>query len=137
MIRRPPRSTLFPYTTLFRSLLFLLATGLARADEPYARGRDYDLQHSKIALRFDLDQREVLGDVTHTLTILNDGDRKSTRLNSSHDQISYAVFCLKKKTNTHSPQRRSETSTCSCAQSDAPAEERLFPSWRDQCRTSS
>ena len=60
-------------------LLFLLATGLARADEPYARGRDYDLQHSKIALRFDLDQREVLGDVTHTLTILNDGTAKIGR----------------------------------------------------------
>src|SRR2546428_4861508 len=69
MIRRPPRSTLFPYTTLFRSAFAKLAqemslevTGVVRA-EPRAPG----------------------------------GDRKSTRLNSSHDQISYAVFCLKKK----------------------------------------
>ena len=64
------------YRLAARLLLFLLATGLARADEPYARGRDYDLQHSKIALRFDLEKREVLGDVTHTLTILNDGTAK-------------------------------------------------------------
>src|SRR6266403_4143471 len=46
------------------------------ADEPYARTRDYDLQHSKIALRFDLDQRKVIGDVTHTLSILRDNTSK-------------------------------------------------------------
>src|ERR1700730_5672463 len=44
-----------------------------RADEPYARNRDYDLQHSKIALRFDVEQKKVIGDVTHTLAILRDG----------------------------------------------------------------
>src|SRR5690242_2731156 len=43
-----------------------------RADEPYARNRDYDLQHSKIALRFDIEQKKVIGDVTHTLAILHD-----------------------------------------------------------------
>ena len=47
-----------------------------RADEPYARNRDYDLQHSRIALRFDLEQKEVIGDVTHTLAILRDGTSK-------------------------------------------------------------
>ena len=47
-----------------------------RADEPYARSRDYDLQHSRIALRFDLDQKKVIGDVTHTLTILRDSTSK-------------------------------------------------------------
>ena len=47
-----------------------------RADEPYARSRDYDLQHSRIALRFDLDQKKVLGDVTHSLTILRDSTSK-------------------------------------------------------------
>src|SRR5258708_39047801 len=47
-----------------------------RADEPYARNRDYDLQHSKIALRFDVEQKKVIGDVTHTLTILRDGTPK-------------------------------------------------------------
>jgi aminopeptidase N len=64
----------------FRALFFALATVLAvlcvatrcRADEPYARSRDFDLQHSRIALRFDLDQKKVIGDVTHTLTILRD-----------------------------------------------------------------
>ncbi len=47
-----------------------------RADEPYARNRDYDLQHSKIALRFDVEQKKVIGDVTHTLAILRDGTSK-------------------------------------------------------------
>jgi aminopeptidase N len=56
-------------------LLVVCIVHMVRADEPYARSRDYDLQHSKIALRFDLDQRKVIGDVTHTLTLLrNDLD---------------------------------------------------------------
>src|SRR5256885_3970972 len=87
MIRRPPRSTLFPYTTLFRSV------GVV---DPYATGAGRDLTRS-----------EIFGPMGQTL--LNDGaalnasysvtpDRKSTRLNSSHLVISYAVFCLKKKT---------------------------------------
>jgi aminopeptidase N len=62
------------------SLAALLAIFIAalqlRADEPFARSRDYDLQHSKIALRFDLGQKKVLGDVTHSLTILRDGTSK-------------------------------------------------------------
>src|SRR3982751_4484869 len=66
MIRRPPRSTLFPYTTLFRS-----------------------------SVAFHASLQELRRDTRHTRQLL---DRKSTRLNSSHDQISYAVFCLKKKT---------------------------------------
>jgi aminopeptidase N len=59
-------------------VLALLATfaAHARADEPYARSRDYDLQHSKIALRFDLDQKRIFGDVTHSLVILRDGTSK-------------------------------------------------------------
>jgi aminopeptidase N len=60
---------------LFRALLFAAALGSAisaLADEPYARSRDYDLQHSKIVLRFDVSQKEIVGDVTHTLSILND-----------------------------------------------------------------
>src|SRR5258707_12632088 len=64
----------------FLALAALLAIFIAapqlRADEPYARTRDYDLQHSKIALRFDLDQRKVIGDVTHTLSILRDNTSK-------------------------------------------------------------
>jgi aminopeptidase N len=64
---------------LFAAATFLavcLAALLLRADEPYARSRDYDLQHSKIALRFDLDQKKIMGDVTHTLTILHDATSK-------------------------------------------------------------
>src|SRR5688572_32013025 len=75
MIRRPPRSTLFPYTTLFRSGL-----GLADAGDV-------------VVLALDGHQ----GDVGDRLGLHR--DRKSTRLNSSHSQISYAVFCLKKKIN--------------------------------------
>src|SRR5258705_10730046 len=63
-------------------ILILTAVAMAaasvhlRADEPYARNRDYDLQHSKIALRFDVEQKKVIGDVTHSLTILRDGTPK-------------------------------------------------------------
>src|SRR5438874_10397698 len=68
MIRRPPRSTLFPYTTLFRSITY---------------------SHSRSA-HFSIENRDAR---------IARGDRKSTRLNSSHVEISYAVFCLKKKKN--------------------------------------
>src|SRR2546421_2775796 len=78
MIRRPPRSTLFPYTTLFRSAAALRRAG--RGDD--ARGRPAP------PLRVSPDP---------STDVRSRGDRKSTRLNSSHDQISYAVFCLKKK----------------------------------------
>src|SRR5256885_4552616 len=72
MIRRPPRSTLFPYTTLFRSMLISSVIGVIGVAKGW--------------LRNDL-----------ALAQLRSGDRKSTRLNSSHLVISYAVFCLKKK----------------------------------------
>jgi len=57
-------------------LTVFIAVPRLRADEPYARSRDYDLQHSKIALRFDLEQKKVLGEVTHSLSILHDGTAK-------------------------------------------------------------
>src|SRR2546428_5272535 len=81
MIRRPPRSTLFPYTTLFRS-----------ADLPFSGGADGLLEG----------QVDDFTDKAGEVLLVPQGaidtrDRKSTRLNSSHDQISYAVFCLKKK----------------------------------------
>jgi aminopeptidase N len=64
---------------LFAALLAIfIAAAQLHADEPYARSRDYDLQHSRIALRFDLDQKKVLGDVTHSLSILRDGTLKIT-----------------------------------------------------------
>src|SRR5258708_18168345 len=84
MIRRPPRSTLFPYTTLFRSLNVFGAWAARQADLAPALTADRF---------FDYDRRFPLAG----MAIL---DRKSTRLNSSHQIISYAVFCLKKKNNT-------------------------------------
>src|SRR2546427_1406723 len=88
MIRRPPRSTLFPYTTLFRS----------RIIAPLVRVAHPDLQRIQLGLRLlarpgrhPLEPIDARGERRHEV------DRKSTRLNSSHSQISYAVFCLKKK----------------------------------------
>src|SRR2546430_6971921 len=79
MIRRPPRSTLFPYTTLFRSQLVELPEQL------------HDLAAvAAVDVAGRLVRQQDAG-------LVGDGDRKSTRLNSSHSQISYAVFCLKKK----------------------------------------
>src|SRR2546428_9563651 len=99
MIRRPPRSTLFPYTTLFRS-----RPGPARdpARAVHARGhRDRDRPLEKGARHGYQRAPGVGGEVPHPeLRAGSDLDRKSTRLNSSHDQISYAVFCLKKKKNS-------------------------------------
>src|SRR2546426_9333666 len=89
MIRRPPRSTLFPYTTLFRSLLDVgpLRLGRACGDKPDDREGDDDTPPHWIT--------RSARSVVVALAIV--GDRKSTRLNSSHLVISYAVFCLKKK----------------------------------------
>src|SRR3989475_3833680 len=91
MIRRPPRSTLFPYTTLFRSHL----VRLAQRDVHFSTiGQPARLAGLLEPLVRDLDAPEIL---VERLVLRGDGDRKSTRLNSSHSQISYAVFCLKKK----------------------------------------
>src|SRR5690348_17767791 len=75
MIRRPPRSTLFPYTTLFRS------QETARKD----------------GARWQISQQELKSSSSKMTLVSRTSDRKSTRLNSSHPSISYAVFCLKKK----------------------------------------
>src|SRR3712207_7897041 len=98
MIRRPPRSTLFPYTTLFRSRSFMLVPEVAHAREHHGDaalvgGRD-DLCVAHAAAGLDHGRRAGLRERVHAV------DRKSTRLNSSHANISYAVFCLKKKKNT-------------------------------------
>src|SRR2546427_5094847 len=90
MIRRPPRSTLFPYTTLFRSHDVAGWRADARRNHRDGRGERHRLaKHGRIERRREADGRSSLAD--------NLRDRKSTRLNSSHSQISYAVFCLKKK----------------------------------------
>src|SRR5256885_2209991 len=103
MIRRPPRSTLFPYTTLFRSeRKRLLGSRRGRWSHPHLlrsraaegsdrAGRERDLR---------LARRYSSAGTCHRLRF--DRDRKSTRLNSSHLVISYAVFCLKKKNSCHS-----------------------------------
>src|SRR5258708_26515910 len=81
MIRRPPRSTLFPYTTLFRSFDEIVEMLLARAD----RAKSPE------------DRARIMAEIGRIYSSELNEDRKSTRLNSSHQIISYAVFCLKKK----------------------------------------
>src|SRR5256886_9545023 len=90
MIRRPPRSTLFPYTTLFRS-------------------QEHRLVAAPHLLRLGGGHR-TLGDARQ--------DRKSTRLNSSHSQISYAVFCLKKKKRSIEQTKTRNTTSCPCSELD-------------------
>src|SRR3712207_7786654 len=89
MIRRPPRSTLFPYTTLFRSFT-VHGTGSVRGG----------------AVTVDAhESSQVVSGLLLAAARFDSGDRKSTRLNSSHANISYAVFCLKKKTKIPQPPR--------------------------------
>src|SRR2546427_8761432 len=96
MIRRPPRSTLFPYTTLFRSVFVAV-------DEIDFRSIDDQQVRRRVV------KEEMFVGLDHFFQVLVidrfliGGDRKSTRLNSSHSQISYAVFCLKKKKNPCEP----------------------------------
>src|SRR2546427_6597260 len=85
MIRRPPRSTLFPYTTLFRSHVFNFGSAGRNTRVAQMEGT------TDLSLDFWPDSQGLKS---------SDRDRKSTRLNSSHSQISYAVFCLKKKKKT-------------------------------------
>src|SRR5690348_18003060 len=100
MIRRPPRSTLFPYTTLFRSMVLACDRSAKECENPIAgrlhyitfipsHGLDHNFEH-----RID-NFASLLG--IERLHQFGGSDRKSTRLNSSHPSISYAVFCLKKK----------------------------------------
>src|SRR2546421_1762961 len=96
MIRRPPRSTLFPYTTLFRSKQHTKRSKLDRI----RIDREEVLKLDRATLPPDAEFKGFEDVVVQELHIRTDNelrDRKSTRLNSSHDQISYAVFCLKKK----------------------------------------
>src|SRR2546421_7048847 len=92
MIRRPPRSTLFPYTTLFRSVAD------RKTSDGRATGKTTSVASGNVATKRPV--VTTLITITTSVggaTIATAIDRKSTRLNSSHDQISYAVFCLKKK----------------------------------------
>src|SRR3989442_4473970 len=95
MIRRPPRSTLFPYTTLFRSRVELRADDVTKEVAQPAAAADLVVQGEDLVVagvRSERAELELVG-------VLR--DRKSTRLNSSHVRISYAVFCLKKKNKMH------------------------------------
>src|SRR2546426_7811530 len=100
MIRRPPRSTLFPYTTLFRSVCQMLGR----------TSRQHGMREASVDpsgprfLQGQRDFRQGAASVAHVVNYQTT-DRKSTRLNSSHLVISYAVFCLKKKNNPgHAPE---------------------------------
>src|SRR5437016_8611888 len=100
MRRRPPRSTLFPYTTLFRSTMVKKGDGLF--------GHAFEVEGHRCAARVEpvvpechVGANELLAEMAvHEAALFLHGDRKSTRLNSSHRRISYAVFCLKKKKKT-------------------------------------
>src|SRR2546430_3317521 len=96
MIRRPPRSTLFPYTTLFRSVI-AWGTGTPRREFLHV----FDLADAIVLLLERYDEEFIInvgcGEDITIKELCEIVDRKSTRLNSSHSQISYAVFCLKKK----------------------------------------
>src|SRR5688572_32589522 len=94
VLRRPPGTTLFPYTTLFRSTSKTGRAGSVRSNLLFELGflsGRLGLERTLIVIT-DPDRTEIPSDLTES-------DRKSTRLNSSHSQISYAVFCLKKKKN--------------------------------------
>src|SRR3712207_8570627 len=94
MIRRPPRSTLFPYTTLFRSADRVAEVALNIAADARVADRAHS-QPLRLQVRaVDADRAPLVLDDRNALVAR---DRKSTRLNSSHANISYAVFCLKKK----------------------------------------
>src|SRR3989475_7740400 len=101
MIRRPPRSTLFPYTTLFRSRLVVVCRRAADADGSWHLERRDPFA----------DYRRAFNRAPHPIVAVGVAaeDRKSTRLNSSHSQISYAVFCLKKKKNSTENVKTNET----------------------------
>src|SRR3712207_8459022 len=102
MIRRPPRSTLFPYTTLFRSLDHLAANGFVTAAIHMPNG-----VHGLARANAFFDHLGIL-------------DRKSTRLNSSHANISYAVFCLKKKKRIQLHTSSTDPCVCVCISSYVP-----------------
>src|SRR2546427_8537947 len=92
MIRRPPRSTLFPYTTLFRSENLPSGTAVKPGDVVKSHfGKTIEI------INTDAEGRLILCDALSYVRKFKPADRKSTRLNSSHSQISYAVFCLEKK----------------------------------------
>src|SRR5256884_1927218 len=118
MIRRPPRSTLFPYTTLFRSWMRKAEIAVDKLEDDLARAA---LDRFQTSQRLAPSYREQVEDQKAQVEALKgalmkleqklEEDRKSTRLNSSHGYISYAVFCLKKKKQKHTTYVRDCTAT--------------------------
>src|SRR2546429_2328138 len=100
MIRRPPRSTLFPYTTLFRSCRMENHSAAPGRSRIRCQSSRRPFLHSDEQRRQELSRRHGTGQRSFRKEL---EDRKSTRLNSSHGYISYAVFCLKKKNDKLSP----------------------------------
>src|SRR5690349_23382406 len=96
MIRRPPRSTLFPYTTLFRSRIGEEVPA-GRSQQPGDTGQSHRREHRQARGAERQIEQQTRGAEPVPEQAADDQDRKSTRLNSSHVEISYAVFCLKKK----------------------------------------
>src|SRR2546430_3821567 len=98
MIRRPPRSTLFPYTTLFRSIEIVARPVEQRLRRDFQEARNEARAHLRAAgIAAGRIERVANHRLSAAFHVGDHRDRKSTRLNSSHSQISYAVFCLKKK----------------------------------------
>src|SRR3712207_8901227 len=99
MIRRPPRSTLFPYTTLFRSIKIHVGSALTELGDEAPE--DYIVHGPNRITAMPMEVPVCYQEIAHcldkTIAKIESADRKSTRLNSSHANISYAVFCLKKK----------------------------------------
>src|SRR5206468_8965687 len=102
IVRHPPGSALFPYTTLFRSRAVPGIGGAVGFAAAPIRVRPAD---GRVGICAESEARRVVAGVEHVRSGAN-SDRKSTRLNSSHDQISYAVFCLKKKNEHDLPNDR-------------------------------
>src|SRR5687768_17776034 len=101
MIRRPPRSTLFPYTTLFRSYQNHKYKNIRKAGgSTIFVSKEQETDEGKLTYHLFPNVARLLPVVKDTANVLLGLDRKSTRLNSSHGYISYAVFCLKKKKKT-------------------------------------
>src|SRR5690606_41248493 len=101
-VRPPPRTTLFPYTTLFRSTEAVVKRG--REEEKRRRNTDED----EILIKKGKEEIETEIEAKTEMNVKIAQDRKSTRLNSSHVKISYAVFCLKKKKRTITPEIEQE-----------------------------
>src|SRR5687768_18166595 len=102
MLRRPPRSTLFPYTTLFRSYPGMMDAGTSIGLSEIPQGANATVDIAEVG-SFNPNAQAIYGLNPHSAHVGVTrvvGDRKSTRLNSSHGYISYAVFCLKKKKKT-------------------------------------